>query len=226
MSAKGVRRARSSVRIIAGLRTASLGRDAGDGFDLDLHSRHHQLVDPDQGAARAAVAEELLADRVDGGPVVDVGEVDDHLQHIGEGGPGRIEDGPDVLQGGPGLGSHVVAAHQVAVAVEGPAPGDEQQVAEAGGVGVVAERRVQPVDPDLFFLRHLVNSFSGPSRPGPWNLARSCYETAMTSADSGRAERLLAPTSGRAELPLTAAASGRQAVRASTAASGRRAELP
>ena len=56
--------------------------------------------DPDQDAARPAVAEELLAHRVDGGPVPDVGEVNDHLQHVGEGGPGRRQDGPDVLQGG------------------------------------------------------------------------------------------------------------------------------
>src|SRR5438477_12927367 len=53
-------------------------RQHGDALDLDLRARYRQLADLDQRARRPRVAEDLLTDRIDLRPVVDVGEKDRH----------------------------------------------------------------------------------------------------------------------------------------------------
>src|SRR5215468_4842267 len=53
-----------------------------DGLDLQQRAGHRETADLDERARRARRAEELLAHRVDLGAVVDVEQVDDHLDHV------------------------------------------------------------------------------------------------------------------------------------------------
>src|SRR6185437_2102186 len=104
----------------------------------------------------------LLPHRIDRRPVVDVGEIDRHPQHILEPGTGPIEDRLHVLEDLTGLASGAVAADEATLAVERRDAGDEEQIAEAHRIRIMAERLAQRLDPELLALR--VRHRSPPSR--------------------------------------------------------------
>jgi predicted component of type VI protein secretion system len=133
------------------LMTALNGSPADDGnrLDLDLRARYRQPAHLDERARGARVAEELLAHWIDLRPVVDVRQEDRHLRHIREGRPTRGQHSTDVLERLSRLGNDVVAADEAAFGVHGDAARDEQEVSDADGIRVMADRLRLAFDSDL-----------------------------------------------------------------------------
>jgi hypothetical protein len=65
-------------------------RNAGHALDLDLHAGKGEAAHLDEGAGRLRLAEELLPDRIDLVPIVDLGQKHRHLQDMGEIGARRF----------------------------------------------------------------------------------------------------------------------------------------
>jgi ribosomal protein S18 acetylase RimI-like enzyme len=97
----------------------------------------------DQGARWPRLAEECLTGRVDAGAVGDVGQEDGHLEDVGWPEAGRGQHPAEVLQDLLRLRDHVVAAHQPPRLVNRRDARDEQQLAKADRVRVVADRFAQ-----------------------------------------------------------------------------------
>jgi quercetin dioxygenase-like cupin family protein len=159
--------------------------DDGNGLDLDLRSRHREPADLDEGARRASAAEELLPHRVDLRPVVDVGQEHGHLCNVREGGAPGLEDCTDVREGLSCLRDHVISSDEPPVLVDRNAAGDEEQVTDADGVRVVADRLRLARRSNLFASCHGTEDNQQP------------VETQFVDFESVRAFDLAAGVSGR-----------------------------
>src|SRR5688572_20427043 len=124
-------------------------------LDLHLHPGNRELAHADQRARGAGGAEELLAHRIDLAAVVHVEEIDRHLQDVREARPRGVEHQLHVLENLPRLRRDIVAADQRALCIGRRHAGDEQQLAEAHRVAVMADRRRQAVDHQLLFAHFL-----------------------------------------------------------------------
>ena len=103
--------------------------------------------------AGRVLAEDLLPHGIHRLPVVDVGQEHRHLHDVGEARAGRREHRADVLEHLSGLRDDV-AGHEVPVAVDRDAARDEEQIAGAHGIGVVADRLGEARDADLARAAH------------------------------------------------------------------------
>src|SRR6185437_5181275 len=120
--------------------------------DLDLHAGDGKRCHADERACRARGAEEFLAHRVDGGAVGDIGQINRHLEDVGEGRAGGVEHALQVAEDLTRLRRDILAADQPSFGVERRHARDEQEIAPADGVGVMADRRIQARHPE--FLAH------------------------------------------------------------------------
>src|SRR5580698_839377 len=123
--------------------------DAGDDIYLHLRTGKRQPRYLDEGAGRPCVPEIVLADGIYFRAVIDVGQVDRHLQASGKAAACRLEDGREVLEYLPGLSGGIVSAEEFAADVGGAASRDVHHVAPDHGVGVVADWFVRPFDEDF-----------------------------------------------------------------------------
>src|SRR6185437_4614461 len=120
--------------------------------DLDLHAGDGKRCHADERARRTRGAEEFLAHRVDGGAVGDIGQINRHLEDVGEGRAGGVEHALQVAEDLTRLRRDILAADQPSFGVERRHARDEQEIAPADGVGVMADRRIQARHPE--FLAH------------------------------------------------------------------------
>src|SRR5262245_27621418 len=134
-------------------------RDADNSLDFDLHAGHGESADLDKGARRTRAAEIFLTHRIDLRPVIDVGEIHGHLQHVFEACARSSQDVRHALEDPARLQRDVAAADEFSLPVERRQPGDEKQVAEPNGIGVMADRRVQGWNPKFLALGHPRHSF-------------------------------------------------------------------
>jgi hypothetical protein len=79
----------------------------------------------------------------------DIGEIDPDAQHVAECGARRVQHLFHVAEYLPSLFRGIRPAHEAGLFVEGSHSGNEQQVSELHGIGVVADRFVQPFDREL-----------------------------------------------------------------------------
>src|SRR5581483_11729429 len=70
-------------------------------------------------------------------------------EHVAEAETGGLQDRFHVPEYLPRLRYHVVAADEAALRVQRRHPGNEEEVVETDRVGVVADRGVQSLDPNL-----------------------------------------------------------------------------
>ena len=104
----------------------------------------------DESARGSGVAEELLTNRIDLRTVLDVLQIHRHLEHVAEAPALRLEGSLEVVEHCPGLDDDIPLADQFVLGVDGHHAGDEQQVAEANGIGVVADWFAQLREADFF----------------------------------------------------------------------------
>src|SRR3954453_3784475 len=128
------------------------------GLDLEAGAGDREAVHLDQRARGARGPEEVLADGIDGGTVVDVEQVDGDLDHVCGSRAGGFEDAPHEGEDLMRLGGDVVADHG-AVLVHGDDAGDVERVPGEHRVGVVAEGLGQPGDAQLA-ARHSASRFA------------------------------------------------------------------
>jgi quercetin dioxygenase-like cupin family protein len=135
--------------------TALYGSPAGDGngLDLDLRAGHGEPAHLDERARRTRSAEDLLANGVDLRPVVDVGQEHRYLDDVCERRAAGGEDRAHVRECLPRLLDDVLAPDQPAVLVDGDATGNEEEIADADGIRVMADR-LRLSRHSNFFARH------------------------------------------------------------------------
>src|SRR5438067_6893088 len=154
----------------------SRARDQRDHLDLDLRALDRERRDLDERARGPRVAEDLLTNGIDARAVGDVGEEDRHLDDVAEAGARRRQHLADVAEHLTRLGDGVVTADQASVRVDRHTARDEEQVARADGIGVVADRLRLPVDAILLTLAHL-----GCDDRRPWSRSSSASTTSAPS---------------------------------------------
>src|SRR5262245_15357036 len=115
----------------------------GHGLDFDEHALDGEPTDLDQCAGRFVGPEVLLADLVDLGPVVHVGEIDGHLDDVIERPASRSQRELHVVENPPRLSHDVASANQPAGRIEATLAGDVDRVAGANGVRVMADGLAQ-----------------------------------------------------------------------------------
>ena len=120
-----------------------------DGLDLQPRPGDGEAADLDERARGARGAEERLANGVDPRAVVDVEQVDGHLDDVGRARAGRGEHALHDREHLARLGDDVVAADEVPGRVDGHDARDEERVAGDDRVGVVADRLGEARDAEL-----------------------------------------------------------------------------
>ncbi len=124
-------------------------RHERDALDLDLGAVDREARHLDERRGRTRVAEHLLAQGVDQRPVVDVREVDRHLDDVVEAAPAGREHRAHVLEHLTRLRDDVVSPDEPTLAVDRDDPGHVQEPAGAHGVREVRDRLGQLRDADL-----------------------------------------------------------------------------
>ena len=78
----------------SGVHSSGTAAECSYSIDLHLHLRKCQGRNPDQGARRTGLPEELLPDGIDHRPIAHIGEVNRYLQNVGE---GRVRSNEDLV---------------------------------------------------------------------------------------------------------------------------------
>ena len=150
----------------------------GVGFTAGTSATHSTSIFA-PGITRAEISTSVEAGRVSpktscrtgltSGRSFDVGEVDGHLDDVGERAAAGGEHGAHVLEHAARLGDDVVTADELALLVDGDDAGDEEEAARLDGVREVRDRLGLAGDPQLTTgSTHQAKCALSASKP-PWN---------------------------------------------------------